>query len=511
MERKPDASLIWIALVTGVLCALALAYFLVLAWQSDAMAGGTGFWQGRRAVFVPLLGLAAALGCLWASQHRRYRSLQQEKAVLQEKLGEMAYHVSHDALTGLPNIRSAKGEITRRLALQEDFTAIVIDIDNFKRLNDTYSHTVADGLLEQLAGRLEDGFLKMNHHSYAARMGGDEFLLLLSGILRDDDTDRILQVMSLFQEPLLHEGNRINITACLGIAGSLEDVGGSAEQLIGNAEIALAQAKQAGKDHYKFFHPDARKKQRRADEVEDILREAIEHEAFTVLYQPQIDAATRKLHGFEALARLSEGGISPGEFIPVAENTGLIVKVGRIVTKKVLQQMMLWRLTGHQLPHVAINYSCGQLTDKKYPEFLTEMMKKYQIPASHVEIEVTESLFIGHDQADHDLFLSLAAHGIKMAVDDFGTGYSCLSYLTYLPVDIVKIDKSLVDTYLHKGTEDFMENLVKLLHSLSKTVVVEGVEDAEQFDKLRKYKADIIQGYYFSRPLPAQEAILFAP
>ncbi len=469
------------------------------------------YWMEHRAVLLPMLGIVAVLLMLLVLVYRNYMKIVLVRSELADTEQIVSYQSTYDMLTDLPNRQSAMDEMRRRLAEEKPFTAMIVDLDNFKKLNDFYSHDIANEILMVLADRLQDRFLKKNPGSFAARIGGDEFMLIVPGILQESDGEMIRQVLDIFHQPVNHGETKIPLTASIGIVCSTDEPENSADLMFGNADIALVEAKRAGKSGYRFYRSENKQSQRRLNEVEDILRDAIEKEAFTVFYQPQVDAQTKKLHGFEALARLSEAKIYPGEFIPIAESTGLIIEIGRIITKKVLEQIHRWKEEGLELYPVAINYSCGQLSDSYYPRYLAELMERYEVPAELIEIEVTESLFLGNNEQSHDLFLALAAKGIKMALDDFGTGYSALSYLTYLPVDVVKIDKSLVDTYLQEGTEDFMENLIKLLHSLSKTLVVEGVETSDQFAKLRAYHADVIQGYYFSRPLPADEAIRFDP
>lgn len=482
----------------------------LLPEDAEILNRETGFWQRHKAELMPMLGIVFALLCLLGLVYWNFRKMVQVRNQLSNTVELVTYQSTHDLMTNLPNRQAAQAEIDRRIMQGQDFTAMIVDLDNFKRLNDFYNHSIANEILVQLAGRIREFFLEAEPGTYAARIGGDEFMLIMPTPLSEGDTEPINRVLDIFHEPMVRNGQRIPLSASIGVVTSKDEQSTSADMVFGNADIALVEAKQAGKSSYRFYRPETKKSLQRANEVEDILRDAIEREAFTVLYQPQVDARTKKLHGYEALARLSDVKVYPDEFIPVAEDTGLIIDVGRIITKKVLHQMRQWRLEGHKLRQVAINYSCGQISDTHYPDYLAELMKACDIPASLLEVEVTESLFIGNNQQAHDLFLALAAKGVKMALDDFGTGYSSLSYLTYLPVDVVKIDKSLVDTYLHEEP-DFMETLMKLLHSLNKTIVVEGVEDAQQFAELRGYKADIIQGYYFSRPLPAAEAIHFDP
>ena len=471
----------------------------------------SNFWQENRKVLIPAIGIVAILLLMLFILFRSYRRVSKMSHKLTETIELLDYQSMHDALTRLPNRQAAEAEFRRRILRHQDFTTIIVDMDNFKKINDFYSHSIGNELLKILAQRIREKFLRVYRGSYAARIGGDEFILVIPELLDEDNTEKLDNILAIFREPILHEDRAIPLAASVGIIRSNDEELNTSDLIFANADIALVDAKKYGKNQYVFYRSETKRSLQRANEVENILRRAIDKEEFKVLYQPQVNADTKKMHGFEALARLSNADVYPGEFIPVAENTGLIMQVGRIITKKVIQQLAQWRDEGRPLYQVAINYSCGQLADENYPKYLGELLKEYKIPSDLIEIEVTESLFIANNKQAHDLFIDFAAMGIKMALDDFGTGYSSLSYLTYLPVDVVKIDKALMDTYLQDEMEDFMKNLVKLIHSLNMKIVVEGVEHVVQFEKLRKYHADIIQGYYFSRPLPAEEAIKFDP
>jgi EAL domain-containing protein (putative c-di-GMP-specific phosphodiesterase class I) len=207
---------------------------------------------------------------------------------------------------------------------------------------------------------------------------------------------------------------------------------------------------------------------------------------------------------------MKEPGLYPGQFIPVIEKNGWIWKIGRITTELVIKQLAEWRDAGHELHPVSVNYSSAQLSDEGYTEFIEKLLDKYDIPAKYLEIEITEGLFLDNDDRAADLFALFAEMGIRLLMDDFGTGYSSLGYLTYIPVDVIKLDKSLVDTYLVDGKDAFINDVIRLVHDLDKEMIIEGVEEQWQYDKLREFGADTIQGYFFSKPLPADEAIVFS-
>ena len=202
-------------------------------------------------------------------------------------------------------------------------------------------------------------------------------------------------------------------------------------------------------------------------------------------------------------------GVYPGQFIPVAERSGWIWKIGRITTELVIKQLAAWRDEGKTLKPVSVNFSSNQLNDHGYVDFVEDLLKKYDIPPQYLEIEITEGLFLEKSVLADDIFRRFKNLGIRLLMDDFGTGYSSLGYLTYIPVDVIKLDKTLVDTYLVEGKDSFIRNIIHLMHDLDKDMIIEGVEEDKQFNRLREFGADTIQGYYFSKPIPADEAIDF--
>jgi EAL domain-containing protein (putative c-di-GMP-specific phosphodiesterase class I) len=244
---------------------------------------------------------------------------------------------------------------------------------------------------------------------------------------------------------------------------------------------------------------------------------ACENDGFFVMFQPQLMAKDDSIFGFEALTRLkmtdSQGRtriVSPGDFIPVAEKSGYIAKIGRIITEKTIMAMVSWRQRGIKLHKVSINFSAAQMSDEGYVDYLSALLKKNNITPKLICIEITESLFLGNRKQATELFEQFKSLGVQLALDDFGTGYSSLSYLAYLPVDIVKIDKSMVDNYLAIPEKAvFVENIVNLVHSLNMKLVVEGVETKWQYDKIKMLGGDYIQGYFFSEPILPEEVETF--
>jgi EAL domain-containing protein (putative c-di-GMP-specific phosphodiesterase class I) len=247
-------------------------------------------------------------------------------------------------------------------------------------------------------------------------------------------------------------------------------------------------------------------------EITEYLKQAIAEERVVVLWQPQVDTENLTVYGYEALCRLEGNKYFPNDFIPVAEMSGLVNPLDRVVTKKVIEQLGVWLKEGRKDVGVAsINFSAAQLRDKGYCDFLAEQLAKNNVPASLIKIEITESMILGNEEEADKLFARLRSMGITLALDDFGTGYSSLYRMANRPVDFVKLDKSLVDTFMVPGKEGFIDDVTRLIHGLGKTIVVEGVETYEQYQMCLSFGCDIIQGYFFARPMPAEEAISLDP
>lgn len=270
-------------------------------------------------------------------------------------------------------------------------------------------------------------------------------------------------------------------------------------------------AKQQGLNKTFFYSRELLEKETEEKLISEIIMEALDNDGFFMVYQPKVDVQTLKLTGYEALIRMKTSGIGPGQFIPIAEKKGWIWRIGRISTELVVKQLAQWRDEGFTLYPVSINYSSNQLSDEGYVEFLEELLAKYDIDPKYVEIEITEGVLIKQTIQANELFKRFGDLGIRLLMDDFGTGYSSLGYLTYIPVDVVKLDKSLVDNYLVEGKAHFIDDVIRLVHDLKKEMTIEGVEEKWQYLRLKDFGADTIQGYYFSKPLPADDAIRFTP
>ena len=419
---------------------------------------------------------------------------------------KLTFVANNDGLTELPNRSHGEAEIKKLIHTGLPFTLFLMDIDDFKNYNDTYTHACGDYVLKEYGRRLAK--LTVNGEYFAARYGGDEFLLVYKCGHIEKNGREIELLRQLLNEPMYFKGTKLSITVTLGFADSSIDV--SYDELLTNADIAMYEAKKIGVGTCLGFLSEMKESVLRRNSIIDILKDECERGGFEIRYQPQISAKTGDVCAFEALVRLRDYSVGPDVFIPVAESSGFIAQIGRIVTEKVLRQMDTWRSEGMKLRKVAINYSNGQLIDDSYVPYLKKLMEKYRIPSDLIEIEITESLFMGKKGRVTQLFDELAKIGVGLALDDFGTGYSSLSYLTFVPADKVKIDKSLVDNYLVDGKEDFIQNIVQLVHGLGMKLTVEGVEHKWQYDKLCSMQCDFIQGYLFSKPISADDVPNFS-
>ncbi|HAK68687.1 MAG TPA: hypothetical protein DCM57_03395 [Treponema sp.] len=460
------------------------------------------FWMKNGGVVVSILFMAlGVLGIFIVLLFERHRS----KLIahqLSESHDKLKFMVTHDFLTGLPNLQAAHKIISDLIQQEKKFSAVRINITNFKGINDSYTHICGDAVLREIAGILQS----LGDEDYFAARDSSEFILVFkSGCLSEASSHFASLKQKLISVPFEFNGSSFTINTKMGIVSVLPGDNYSTDLVMTDVDYALLNAKSDPKVHYKFFTEQMKEELRTTKEIVRILDEACNEDGFEPVFQPQISIETGDVFGYESLCRLKDHTISPALFIPVAESNGFITKIGRIMTEKVVQQMAALRDEGHPLKQFAINYSAGQIVDTGYVDFLRGLLKKYDIPPHKIEIEITESLYLGKNSDSEALFRQLEELGVNLALDDFGTGYSSISYLTYLPVGVVKIDKTMVDVYLHDGKDVLIQNIISMVHSLGMKLVAEGIEEEWQYEKLKDFDCDVIQGYYFSKPLPGQE------
>jgi diguanylate cyclase (GGDEF)-like protein len=445
------------------------------------------------------------------------------KQQLAEANASLAQRVRYDELTGLPNrrmfVEALDREIARSLRNGERFAVLYLDLDHFKDVNDTLGHPVGDRLLKAVAERLR-GCVRAE--DMVARFGGDEFGLIVAGVSeRDAENSPAMQaaaaaggvadkIATIFGEPFQLEGHEVHSAASIGIAVFDAD-SPDAETLLSHADVALYRAKSEGRGTGRFFTDAMDAEVRARVDIDRELREAIAGEQFYLLYQPQVDLENGRLIGLEALVRWrhpSRGEVVPDEFIPAAERSGLIVPLGDYVLRQACRQTREWIDAGVTPPRVGVNLSGRQFKQPMELEAnLAADLAEFNVPAILIELELTESVLMAASREHNDCLMRLHQAGHRISIDDFGTGYSSLDYLRRYPVDSVKIAQVFVaDIGEDAGARAVVRAAISLAHELAIEVVVEGVETADQLKLVRGWGARIIQGYYFARPLPADEA-----
>lgn len=432
-------------------------------------------------------------------------------AIHQRQLRDQLEHqANHDALTGLPNRLMLQRELDAALAnagrCGQSLAVVFIDLDRFKQINDTLGHEVGDLVLQQIGGRLQNC---MRPGDTLARMGGDEFTAILLGGLREEAAAEYARsFMAAVRSPCRAAGRELFVTASVGISVYPKD-GIDAQTLLRNADTAMYTAKYRTKNDLHFFTAEASAGARKRLELETHLRRALERNEFVLHYQPQVD-----LHGhlasLEALLVWDSpeiGRVSPSEFIPIAEDTGMILPIGAWVLRKACAQMAEWRKAGLNPVPLAVNVSALQFGESDFVSTVANALKEADVPAEAFELELTESLIMRDVESSAKLMSDLRQIGVRIAIDDFGTGYSSLSYLRKLPADSLKIDRSfLQESEFAPATLALIKAIVVLAHNIGLKVTAEGVETADQLEIIRQAGCDKVQGHYFGAGLPKESA-----
>jgi len=437
------------------------------------------------------------------------RDITEHKA-LEEKLEHQAFH---DSLTGLANralftdrLKQALASIDRR---EEPIAVLFMDLDDFKIVNDSLGHEVGDRLLVEVSQRLKEC---VRPKDTVARLGGDEFVILLEGIT---DLSGALRVVERINEalsvPFRFEGYEVFVGTSIGIA-SATDAPGESEDLLRDADMALYAAKKKGKAQYRFFDESMGTEALKRLELEGGLRKALEREEFRVYYQPKISVSTGEIVSLEALIRWEHperGLLEPDDFLPVAEESGLIVQIGEWVLDEVCRQGREWqvRFADHSPPRVCANVSARQFLQTDVVGRVTDALQKSGLRAQGLSLEVPEGVLMDDPESNIEKLTALKDLGIHIVIDDFGTAYSSLSYLKNFPLNFLKVDRSLI-VELGEESEDkaIVSAMIDLAHALGWAVTAEGVETHEQLAVLRELGCDIVQGYYFSMPVTSEEA-----
>lgn len=412
---------------------------------------------------------------------------------------------TRDLLTGLPNRFVFEETLSDCLRDGRDLALLWIDLDRFKEVNDSLGHGAGDALIKEVAARLRDC---TGGSGLLARTGGDEFAIVLHPAMGKKHAEACAMRLLAALQPAFQIGEyELFITASIGVSMSPGDAA-TASELQQKADAAMYRAKNQGKNCYAFFEEQLERGARERLETETRLRRAMQNGELRLFYQPQVDLEGR-LQGMEALLRWQDpkrGLIAPGDFIPIAEETGLIVPIGSWVIREACRQCADWRKAGYTNLKVAVNVSALQFYFSDLLEIVRSALNKYQLPAECLEIELTESLIMRNSEDSTRELQRLRALGLTVAIDDFGTGYSSLSYLQKLPVDLLKIDRSFLQDVGVVSTCALIKAITAVAHSLGLRVAAEGVETQLQLDSIRTIGVDLAQGYFFGRPMPGDVA-----
>jgi diguanylate cyclase (GGDEF)-like protein/PAS domain S-box-containing protein len=429
-----------------------------------------------------------------------------ERKQAEARINYLAYH---DTLTGLPNRVSFEEHLAASIALagsgREHLAVMFLSLDRFKKFNDTLGHIIGDQLLRSVAERLT---LSLGEGNTVARFGSDEFSFLLTRITEAEDAARLArEFQAVLDRPFNVDGHELYVTSSIGISLYPDD-DRTAQGLLKSAGAALYRAKQSGGSNYQFYTADMNERALHRLALENQLRWALERGEFRVYYQPQVSIDTGQITGMEALVRWQHpelGLVSPAEFIPLSEDTGLVAPIGEWVLRTACAQTKSWQDCGFNNLHVAVNLSPRQFQQPDLTAVVLRLLKETGLDASCLELEVTESSVMKNAETAISTLRELKAMGIKIAIDDFGSGYSSLSYLKHLPIDVLKIDQSFVrDMTTDPKDAAIVMAIIQLAHSLQLQVKAEGVETEDQLHFLRLLRCDEMQGYLFCRPLPVE-------
>lgn len=481
-------------------------------WQSLT---GKQSWQGemqnRRkdgALYWQYLHIAPVLDEQGEVEH--YLAIQMDISYQKEQEEQLQQHAFYDLLTGLPNRALVLNRLEQCLVdakrNQQRVAVLFIDLDDFKKVNDSLGHEEGDELLRLAAYRLQGG---IRRGDTVGRFGGDEFVVLMDGITSSSDVQSVVeQLLERFRELFHCSGREFRLTASFGIALSPED-GESASELMKNADSALFHAKKRGRNTYSFFTDSMNHEAARRLQLEEQMHGALDRGEFEVFYQPKVDVASECITGVEALLRWQNpvlGSVSPMVFIPVAEQTGLILALGHFVLEQSLQQLQQWQSIGLNDFTMAVNLSPVQFRSTTLAAEVEQALAIAGLSGNSLELEITEGVLMSGQALVDDTLAALTAMGITIAMDDFGTGYSSLSYLRRYPFDVLKIDRSFVNDIADDPADrELVCAAIAMAQGLGLKVVAEGVETREQLRILAGYGCDVAQGYLFSKPVPAGE------
>jgi diguanylate cyclase (GGDEF)-like protein/PAS domain S-box-containing protein len=439
-----------------------------------------------------------------ACTHLCTLALEREHA--RQRIRKLAFY---DGLTGLPNRSLLQARADQAIASAtrnaEPLAVLFLDLDRFKQINDSLGHPAGDELLRQVASRLQR---ELRSSDIAGRLSGDEFVVVLPQCDADQAADTVERLQALLAQPMEIADTRLAISASVGIAMFPAD-GREMETLLHRADMAMYQAKSGARGSFRFFSAEMNRLAQERLALETALREALRQGQLQLHYQPQIELASGRLHGVEALARWTHpelGPISPARFIPLAEECGLIAELGRWALREACRQLAEWRAQGLAVPAVAVNLSPTSFHNLELPSLIADALERHALKPQDLTLEITESVLVDTNPSTLKTLAEVHAQGVRLSMDDFGTGYSSLSYLRRLPVSELKLDRSFVADLEHdEAARALSRAILGIGQSLQLTVVAEGVESEQQNQLLREQGYPVAQGYLFARPLPPQE------
>jgi diguanylate cyclase (GGDEF)-like protein/PAS domain S-box-containing protein len=423
---------------------------------------------------------------------------------------KLLHQANYDSLTGLPNRLLAMNHLTQSLARARREHSIVgvlfVDLDNFKKINDTLGHDIGDHHLKEISHRLHDCVRSIDT---VARFGGDEFLVIIPDLESIDEIKPVCQrILGATSKPVMINGYEFFTSASIGVSIYPND-GDEPNDLVRNADSAMYEAKRTGRDTFSYFTPEMNQELIERLTMESHLRRALERDQLSLHYQGIIDVPSTKITGAEALLRWhcpEYGQVSPDVFIPLAEESGLIVTLGDWVLETACQQAVLWREQTGKNYHIAVNVAFPQFRDGHLVKTVRRVLQQTGLPPASLELELTERLLMEDERGCAQALNELHDMGVKLSIDDFGTGYSALSYLKRFPVDTLKIDRSFVsDITTSPENTALISAIISMAHALGLSVIGEGIESKEQFDFLSNQQCDFVQGYYFLKPVSAEK------